>query len=480
MSDTIPTNDASGSEPAASEYFLYHEPQAAALCGVHALNTLLQGPYIDEIQCAEIAQQLDAEEHALMAEAGMDSAEFLKFVAEGSSNVDNSGMFSVQVLSKALEMWGLTLTPLSSPDAGNARAEPQGYTAFICNLEEHWFTIRKIHGEWWNLNSLFSAPEPLSPFYLAAFLGTLQEQGYTIFLIRGPLMEPDPDAAAAARNQNQSGGSGRWLAASEARDVVKQKQAMKQQGFLKVAANNLASLASAAGQRMVLRPRGAVGGSGGGIGGSRHVGQGLMSNAIPNLAEDDDDDMFLGNDDNDAELQRVLAASRQEMLGTSQGGDGEFEIGDGDDDADLAAAIAASLAENKSTEQQQQQQHQDPGDLISQDQDIIADKEEDKAATATASVAPLPELNEEPSAENTADTIEIGVKLPTGKRKSRRFIASTDTVGHIAAFAVSCGVDMARSRLSLSFPRRVLDNLELTLAEANVNDKDVVFIEPVL
>ena len=34
--------------------------------------------------------------------------------------------------------------------------------------------------QWWNLNSLYSTPEPLSAFYLSAWLDSLQEQGYTV------------------------------------------------------------------------------------------------------------------------------------------------------------------------------------------------------------------------------------------------------------------------------------------------------------
>ena len=182
MTDTpgpsIPPDEspADAPPPSQEDYFIYHEPQAAALCGVHAINALLQGPFVTEVDCAEIAHQLDAQEHALLAEAGIDSADYLQRFGEESQNVSASGMFSIQVLSKVLEMWGCTLVPITSPDAGSARSEPQAFDAFLCNLEEHWFTIRKIHDEWWNLNSLFSAPEPLSPFYLAAFLGTLKEQ----------------------------------------------------------------------------------------------------------------------------------------------------------------------------------------------------------------------------------------------------------------------------------------------------------------
>ena len=51
---------------------VYHERQVAALCGQHCLNNLLQGPYFTEIDLAEIAQELDRKELALMMENGVD------------------------------------------------------------------------------------------------------------------------------------------------------------------------------------------------------------------------------------------------------------------------------------------------------------------------------------------------------------------------------------------------------------------------
>ncbi len=66
---------------------------------------------------------------------------------------------------------------------------PGTWHHLACHLvpvQEHWFTIRKSEdGNWWNFNSLFPAPQPLSQFYLSAFLDTLKEQGYTIFVVRG-------------------------------------------------------------------------------------------------------------------------------------------------------------------------------------------------------------------------------------------------------------------------------------------------------
>ena len=45
----------------------------------------------------QIAADLDASEHALLAENGPDSEEMLRYLAEGSGNVADNGMFSVQV-----------------------------------------------------------------------------------------------------------------------------------------------------------------------------------------------------------------------------------------------------------------------------------------------------------------------------------------------------------------------------------------------
>ena len=64
---------------------------------------------------------------------------------------------------------------------------PTMHQAACCPLpltQEHWFTVRCLWGEWWNLNSLFPAPQPLGQFYLSAFLASLQEQGYQILVVR--------------------------------------------------------------------------------------------------------------------------------------------------------------------------------------------------------------------------------------------------------------------------------------------------------
>lgn len=166
-------------------YLVYHEKQVAGLCGVHCLNTLLQGAYFTEIDLMTIAQELDRKEREVMAEFGTETSDFLKYMAEDSGNVADDGNYSVQVLSKALEVWGLHCIPISNPEAGDAKTNPTKETAFICHLGNHWFTIRKVGDHWWNFDSLQDSPTFVGDFYLALFLDTLRLKNYSIFVVRG-------------------------------------------------------------------------------------------------------------------------------------------------------------------------------------------------------------------------------------------------------------------------------------------------------
>ena len=47
--------------------------------------------------CVQIALELDRQERAFMAEGGMESEDYLRYVAEDSGNVAADGNFSVQV-----------------------------------------------------------------------------------------------------------------------------------------------------------------------------------------------------------------------------------------------------------------------------------------------------------------------------------------------------------------------------------------------
>uniref|UniRef100_A0A3P9KGE0 ubiquitinyl hydrolase 1 n=1 Tax=Oryzias latipes TaxID=8090 RepID=A0A3P9KGE0_ORYLA len=106
-----------------------------------------------------------------------------------SGNMDDSGFFSIQVISNALRVWGLELILFNSREYQSLMINPINEKAFICNYKEHWFTIRKLGQQWFNLNSLLTGPELISDTYLALFLAQLQQEGYSIFVIQGNLPE---------------------------------------------------------------------------------------------------------------------------------------------------------------------------------------------------------------------------------------------------------------------------------------------------
>ncbi|XP_044869662.1 ataxin-3 isoform X4 [Mauremys mutica] len=121
---------------------IFHERQEGSLCAQHCLNNLLQGEYFSPVELSSIAQQLDEEERIRMAEGGVSSEEYRTFLQQPSGNMDDSGYFSIQ---------------------------------------------------WFNLNSLLMGPELISDTYLALFLAQLQQEGYSIFVVKGDLPDCEAD-----------------------------------------------------------------------------------------------------------------------------------------------------------------------------------------------------------------------------------------------------------------------------------------------
>lgn len=140
-----------------------------------------------------LAQKLDEEERQRMAECGEESEEYRTFLQQPSGNMDDSGYFSVQVISSALQVWGLELVPYSSTDERINMSDPSKMKAFICNYKDHWFTIRRIGNQWFNLNSILAKPQLISDTYLSLFLAQLKNDGYSIFVVFGELPECSAD-----------------------------------------------------------------------------------------------------------------------------------------------------------------------------------------------------------------------------------------------------------------------------------------------
>jgi len=179
---------------------IFHEQQDGSLCAQHCLNSLLQGQFYSAVDLADLATELDTMEKLRMAEVGEDTPEYRQFLEQPSTNMDDSGFFSVQVLTRALSVWGLDLLPLNSSNTVAVRAKnsPISANAYICNFREHWFTVRRLGSQWFNLNSLLEGPELVSNTYLGEFLAQLQHEGYDIFLVTGDLPPCDADLVLQA------------------------------------------------------------------------------------------------------------------------------------------------------------------------------------------------------------------------------------------------------------------------------------------
>jgi ataxin-3 len=171
--------------------YIFHETQDGLLCAQHCLNSLLQGDYYSAVDLANIAHELDRLEHNYLNENGAGAANNQL----ESSNYDDTGYFSIQVLQHALKSWNLDLIPYKSSNelAKLAREHPQHQHAYICNFKHHWYTIRKIGKYWFNLNSMFKKPELISDTYLTVLLKQLETDHYSIFIVDGQLPRSEAD-----------------------------------------------------------------------------------------------------------------------------------------------------------------------------------------------------------------------------------------------------------------------------------------------
>mmetsp|Transcript_18813 Transcript_18813/g.51549 ORF Transcript_18813/g.51549 Transcript_18813/m.51549 type:complete len:435 (+) Transcript_18813:52-1356(+) len=176
--------------------WIYHERQEALLCGQHALNNLWQSPTWTAGDLAQVAHRLDAMELKMLAE---DKDRPSNLVFE-SQNVDAQGNFSIQVLQTVLQQqMNLTSHNDSSHSGSNHNNTLLHYTpqlvtqygfkdvtdfqGFLLHKSDHWFAIRRVAGRFFDLNSMHSAPAPISHFSLGKTVDHYQGEGYTVFCV---------------------------------------------------------------------------------------------------------------------------------------------------------------------------------------------------------------------------------------------------------------------------------------------------------
>ncbi|KAG0333357.1 Ataxin-3 [Podila humilis] len=180
--------------------YIFHEQQEGNLCAQHCLNALLQGPYFTAIDLAELARQLDQQEDEALGRTSESSTRNNN--NNKSQNMDDSGFFSVQVLSHALSIWNAQIIPWGAKEVRAAKMQPEREFAFICNLDQHWYTLRRFGPSthrWYDLNSMLRHPQYMSATYLGMTLSQLEAEGYSIFVVR-PLSDNGTDQQPTSSN----------------------------------------------------------------------------------------------------------------------------------------------------------------------------------------------------------------------------------------------------------------------------------------
>lgn len=189
---------------------IYMERQVAALCGRHCVNNLLQvgvsvrerrassslapfyhpfttaahsrtvwrltsqGPAFTKGRLDEVAKEIDREEVTLMLESEKFTSATQEFLSQESDNFSEEGNYSIQVLSRALEReYGLTICDVRSDLATLSNAEAE--TGYIINDGTHWYAMRKVGQQWYQINSTLDTPIPLHGDELHCCLGELPQ-----------------------------------------------------------------------------------------------------------------------------------------------------------------------------------------------------------------------------------------------------------------------------------------------------------------
>lgn len=73
----------------------WERQQGDLMCGLHAVNSMLQGPFYDEITLSQVALDLDKKEQAMLGGK-----------PEKSNHLNDGGYFSLNVLIEAMNRHG--------------------------------------------------------------------------------------------------------------------------------------------------------------------------------------------------------------------------------------------------------------------------------------------------------------------------------------------------------------------------------------
>lgn len=415
-----------------SRVMLYFERQQDQLCGVHALNALLQGPFFTAVDLSGIACELDDLERSLIGSEPNAASE----------NVAADGNFSIQVLTKALDVFSLRVNSMNHPSELETWQKPELETGFLLNLEHHWFCLRRLRRDevntWWNLNSLLPGPRKIGSFYLTAFLEQLKAEGYSIFVVR------DLHAAQLPSMFGQESLTGRWFTEDEAMKVSAEADAAQTSGRTRLVMESAMRTVNQGGTLVASGGADVVD-----LTGEDASGDPELRAALKASMGEYREKMSGASD---ADLNAAIAASLSDIDRASGGA-----ASHGEDDS-LAKAIAASLED---------------GDESSMQMAIDASLLDRNGTTIEGNFQK--EVEAEPEAGK--DTVTLAFRLPSGERVTRRF-TKTATFGDVENFVQSsCQIDMVSNCLALAFPARVLSDRHARICDSALADREVLTIQ---
>ncbi|KAH8740512.1 N-terminal machado-Joseph disease protein like domain [Cryptosporidium ryanae] len=183
-------------ENSKDDFIVYWEKQGNdRMCALHCINSILQGPYVDEFQLSKIAREIDELESRLLKEDTKNSV-----MGKGASqNVSDDGFFSIMVLQECLQRMGYSCIPAANPNVQDLIFYPTSSCGYIINSSEHWTSIRCVGGKWFNLDSLKPGPIILDYQVVSKELQQFIFSGKSVFVVQrnpnesGNNTLPDPD-----------------------------------------------------------------------------------------------------------------------------------------------------------------------------------------------------------------------------------------------------------------------------------------------
>uniref|UniRef100_A0A1I7XYV3 ubiquitinyl hydrolase 1 n=1 Tax=Steinernema glaseri TaxID=37863 RepID=A0A1I7XYV3_9BILA len=191
--DTKKKKSAIPADPVHGDQTIYFEPQEELRCAQHALNMLLQDSYFTAGALDDIALELDNAERAARVPDNAERAAGMLDIDVGQ-NFDQQGNYSVQVITAALNRaMNLAMTSLTHPDILTYRENPALARGYICNLDQHWFAVRRFGTRWFKLDSTKNGPVPITDSHLNEFFAQLLQEGASIFLVDGDFPDSPAD-----------------------------------------------------------------------------------------------------------------------------------------------------------------------------------------------------------------------------------------------------------------------------------------------